>query len=282
MDASIEQQVAVILRVLASSGRGDSGGTRLGRGWLDAQSLALQSGVNAEDLGGIIEELEDRGLVEVVRYLGMSSKLGFSQASLTAQGRMASRRLAGGMMSTIQKDPRNVFVVHGRNAVARDALFDFLRSVGLNPMEWEEARRQTGSASPYIGQILDAAFGAAQAIVVLLTGEDEARLREPFRGHTELPHETNLTPQARANVLFEAGMALGRHPERTVLIEIGELRPFSDIAGRHTVRIASGGAGERHAIVERLRDSGCSVVTEGRRDWLERDYFGPVFRKDPK
>ena len=35
------------------------------------------------------------------------------------------------------KHPRDVFVVHGRNGVIRDAVFDFLRSVGLNPMEWE-------------------------------------------------------------------------------------------------------------------------------------------------
>lgn len=172
---------------------------------------------------------------------------------------------------------RNVFVVHGRDLAARDALFTFLRSVDLNPIEWEEARGRTGKAAPYIGEILDAGFQYAQAIVVLLTGDDEARLREGLRGAAEPPHEVELTPQARANVLFEAGMALARHPERTVLIEVGELRPFSDVAGRHTVRLVKGNAAERHAILGRLRDAGCRVITEGRQDWLEKPYFDLLF-----
>lgn len=176
----------------------------------------------------------------------------------------------------VQKDPRNIFVVHGRNKDARDAVFDFLRAVGLNPMEFEEARRFTGKASPYVGEVLDAAFTHAQAIVVVMTGDDEARLRDQFREASEPAYEVNLTPQPRPNVLFEAGMALGRDPDRTLLIEIGSLRPFSDVAGRHTVRLRDGAAGERQSIVARLRDAGCAVVTEGRRDWLERPFFDKV------
>ena len=174
------------------------------------------------------------------------------------------------------KNPRDVFVVHGRDQEARDAIFNFLRAVGLNPMEWEESRHLTGKTSPYIGEVLDAAFAAAQAIVVLLTGDDEARLRADLRGSSEPPHEMNLTPQARSNVLFEAGMALGRHPDRTVLVELGDLRPFSDIAGRHTVRLQNGGARERQTIVQRLKDAGCDVVTDARSDWLDSPFFRAV------
>ena len=75
------------------------------------------------------------------------------------------------------------------------------------------------------------------AVVVLLTADDEALLRRRFRKAKEPIHEINLTGQARANVLFEAGMALGRKPESTVLVQIGEVRPFSDIAGRHIVHL---------------------------------------------
>src|SRR5262245_18775159 len=73
-------------------------------------------------------------------------------------------------------DPRRVFVVHGRNMDARNAVCELLRAIDLNPFEWEEARALTGEASPYIGQILDAGFGAAQAAVVIFTGDDLSRV----------------------------------------------------------------------------------------------------------
>ena len=56
-----------------------------------------------------------------------------------------------------QVDNRDVFVVHGRNNAAREAMFTFLRSIGLNPLEWSEAVRATGKASPYVGEVLDVA-----------------------------------------------------------------------------------------------------------------------------
>ena len=42
----------------------------------------------------------------------------------------------GGM--TEQRDTRNVWVVYGRNLRARSAMFAFLRSIDLRPMEWSE------------------------------------------------------------------------------------------------------------------------------------------------
>ncbi len=40
---------------------------------------------------------------------------------------------------------------------ARDAMFSFLRALGLQPIEWAQARAATGKAS-YIRETLDAAF----------------------------------------------------------------------------------------------------------------------------
>jgi predicted nucleotide-binding protein len=161
--------------------------------------------------------------------------------------------------------PRVVFVVHGRNQKARDALFSFLRSIGLHPLEWLEAIQATGKPSPYIGDILDAAFSYAQAIVVLFSPDDEARLREQFQSEGDPSHEKELTSQARPNVLFEAGMAMGRDPDRTVLIEVGHLRPFSDIAGRHVVRLDNS-TQRRQELAQRLEAAGCPVNLTGT-DW---------------
>ena len=131
--------------------------------------------------------------------------------------------ISGGNNQTVT-DPRAVFVVHGRNKDLRDSMFSFLRCIGLHPLEWSEAVNATGEATPYIGDILDTAFSMAQAVVILMTPDDEARLKKQFQGTDEPKHETELTGQARPNVLFEAGMAMGRDPKRTVLVEVGKLR----------------------------------------------------------
>ena len=158
-----------------------------------------------------------------------------------------------------------VFVVHGRNEQARRAMFDFLRAIGLQPLEWSQAVKATGKTAPYIGEILDAAFSMAHAVVVLLTPDDEARLQQQFRKPNDESYEINLSGQARPNVLFEAGMAMGRDPNRTVLVELGRIRPFSDVAGRHKVPI-DGGTESRQLLAERLHTAGCPVNTVGT-DW---------------
>ena len=168
-------------------------------------------------------------------------------------------------------DARDVFVVHGRNYQARDALFQFLRSIDLHPLEWTEAIRRTGKGSPYIGDILDAMFSHAHAVVVLFTPDDEAKMSDQFRGVNEPPYETELSGQARPNVLFEAGMAMGRYPDRTILVEIGTLRPFSDISGIHVVRLDNSPR-TRHDLVQRLQTTGCPVNSDGN-DWYSTGDF---------
>lgn len=165
---------------------------------------------------------------------------------------------------------RKVFVIHGRNELARSAMFTFLRSLSLSPIEWSEALTMTGDASPFIGHVLDVALGAAQAIVVLLTPDDVAFLRSEYAYGEDDPDTTPLG-QARPNVLFEAGMAMGRNPRRTVLVELGSLRPFSDVAGRHALQMAD--TPQRRAeLAQRLRTAGCDVNTVGH-DWLTAGNF---------
>lgn len=161
-------------------------------------------------------------------------------------------------------DRRSVFVVHGRNESLRKSMFEFLRSVNLRPIEWTDAVAMTGSGSPYIGQVLDSAFANAQAVVVLLTPDEIAYLQPQF-GQGEQDSDTQPAAQARPNVLFEAGMALGRDPDRTVLVEVGKVRPFSDIAGRHAVRLSNDVA-SRQELAQRLKTAGCDVDLRGT-DW---------------
>jgi len=164
-------------------------------------------------------------------------------------------------VATDAVDARKVFVVFGRNVAARNEMYAFLSALGLRPIEFDDAVRATGEGSPTIDRILDAAFDMAQAVLILLTGDDEARLRKEFHKKNEPSYETELTPQPRPNVLFEAGMAFGRHPKRSILVQMGEVRPFSDNT-RYAVQF-SGDLDGRVQLKERLKTAGCLVDDSG-------------------
>ena len=172
------------------------------------------------------------------------------------------------------KDSREVFVIHGRNTAAREALFQFLRAIDLHPLEWTEAVKSTGKSAPYIGEILNAAFSRAHAVVALFTPDDEVRLRESFRQPNDPHHEVELTGQARPNVLFEAGMAMGLNEQRTILVELGDVKPFSDVAGRHIIHLNES-TQRRQELAERLRVAGCPVNIDGT-DWHTAGDFKTV------
>lgn len=158
--------------------------------------------------------------------------------------------------------PGTVFVVHGRNEAARKALFDLLQAAGTKPQEWSAAVATTGKAAPFIGEVLEKAIPAASAVVVLLTPDDEGRLRRRYQRPSDSDDERKLSPQARQNVIFEAGLALGVHPKRTVIVQLGEVRPFSDLSGRHLIRMEDSVA-KRQELLLRLERAGCKVDRNG-------------------
>lgn len=173
-----------------------------------------------------------------------------------------------GLISQGQKsapDPKKIFVVYGRNEEARKSLFTFLRAIKLDPIEWTELVKATGKGSPYIGEILEKGFSEAKAVVVLMSPDDVGKVRKKFRRDGDSSSETELTPQARLNVIFEAGMAFGHCAERTVVVELGSLRPFSDISGRHVVRLDNS-TEKRQELAQRLLTLGCEADLSGT-DW---------------
>jgi len=162
-------------------------------------------------------------------------------------------------------DRAAVMVVHGQDEEARKAMFGWLRSVGLKPREWTQLVADTESGSPYIGDVLDLAFEQAAAVVVLLTPDEHVRLRNG------LPHgPTSWRLQSRPNVLFEAGRAFARHPNRTVLVVLGDQELPSDLAGRHYVKLGTVRA--LRDLASRLHAAGCPVDESGD-DWLDVNQF---------
>ncbi|MFX1237352.1 MAG: TIR domain-containing protein [Promethearchaeota archaeon] len=165
----------------------------------------------------------------------------------------------------------SVFVVHGRDETNRAAMFEFLEAIGLNPIEWEEAIKMAGKPNPHIDEILIEAYNNAQAILVMFTPDDEARLKKEYHKEEDPDYEKRLMGQARPNVLFEAGMAYGRDPDRTVLIQIGQVRKFSDISGRHLLNF-DGTLETRENLADRLTLAGCSIDKNGD-DWTTAGAF---------
>lgn len=68
-------------------------------------------------------------------------------------------------------------------------------------------------------------------------------------------------------------MAMGRNATRTILVELGDLRPFSDVGGRHAIRM-NDSAEKRKSLAQRLDTAGCHPDISGT-DWLSAGDFSP-------
>lgn len=230
--------------------------------------LASENRINVTRLADAADLVALRGVVRS-RPTGLPPVVGDavptpSEVRTAAAPRRGSRRT--------KKDPNNsVFVVYGRNESLRTELFALLRNLGLNPIEWSKAIELSKSASPYVGQIIDAGFKKAIAIVVLLSPDDEGCLRPEFRRKGDPVHESRPTGQPRLNVVFEAGRAFGTHPNATILVQVGRVRPFTDLSGRHVVHL-SNTASSRHEFATKLENAGCRVDRSGT-DWLTKGNF---------
>lgn len=195
--------------------------------------------------------------------------------------RKTPERKRKNVKSNARTTPNSVFVVHGRDSAAKTAMFSFLRAVGIKPIEWTSALALSKKPSPYISEILDAAFARARAIVVLMTPDDLAQLRPELLLTSDKPYERVLTGQARPNVLFEAGMAFVTHPDRTIIVQMGNIREFSDVAGRHVVHM-SNEYSRRQELATKLANAGCDVDTSGS-DWVDAgDFVDPQARTPVK
>lgn len=157
---------------------------------------------------------------------------------------------------------RNVFVVHGRNKAAREAIIAFLKAVGLTPIMWTDAVQLTKKATPTTLEVVNAGISAAQAVVLLFTSDDHVQLR------SELGNEPP-SYQPRPNVLLEAGIALAvAGTDRTLLIKAGASKEVTDLAGLNYIPLLNEPE-YREDFVNRLELAGCAV------DRSSGDYLRP-------
>ncbi|WP_345936028.1 MULTISPECIES: nucleotide-binding protein [Tistrella] len=124
------------------------------------------------------------------------------------------REKSGGTMGrTISP---KVFIVHGHDDGAREAVARFLERIGLEPIILHEQANQGRTIIEKVEANDDVGFA-----VVLLTPDDEGRAK----GGT-------LEPRARQNVLLELGYFIGRlGREKVCTLKRGTVEIPSDFAG---------------------------------------------------
>lgn len=91
---------------------------------------------------------------------------------------------------------RDVFIVHGHDEAAREAVARFIEKLGLRPII---LREQPGKGSAIIEQIEH--YSEVGFVVVLFTGDDVGYPKDSAR---------EKRPRARQNVIFELGFFVGK------------------------------------------------------------------------
>jgi Predicted nucleotide-binding protein containing TIR-like domain len=145
---------------------------------------------------------------------------------------------------------RRVFVVHGRDLLAREAVARVLRGFDLEPVVLADAARV---GQTWIEALEEACDDCAFAVVIYKADDRGALWSEPHRH----------SPRARQNVLFELGFMIGRlgRSKVCVLHEEGVDIP-SDYAGARFVKLDTEWDWKLHLAVS-LEQAGLPVKMTG-------------------
>ena len=200
-----------------------------------AAKLAAQLQISARHVNRLIDAVvRELHLSRQQAAIVLASRRGVNFSRFAAPEDLAAVRSAGGLVSrapqapttspsspqkgrqrgaSVKKEPSNsVFVVHGRDEQVRRDLFELLRNLGLNPIEWNVGKQLTKKASPHNAEVIAAIIHKAAGAVILFVPEEEVSLKRQY-WRTDDPLEERLSgEQPRPNVLYEAGMAFAAFP----------------------------------------------------------------------
>jgi predicted nucleotide-binding protein len=202
----------------------------------------------------------------------MNAQVPGDPAPTGSRAAKASRSVGAGRRR--DRSNRNVFIIHGRDEQFRERVFEVVRALDLRPMEWESIVSATRHAAPSLLTIIETALKLAQAVVVLLTPDDIVQLHPSLREREGSDGDSAPAMQPRPNVLIELGMALMSSADRTIILEVGDLRPVADLGGLNFIHFD----GEEAALgkfVQRLKNAGCPVDDSGT-DWRNTRRFAHI------
>ena len=147
----------------------------------------------------------------------------------------------------IPLNTRRVFVVHGQNEAARESVARFLERLGLEAVILHEQPNVGRTIIEKIEEHSDVGYA-----VVLLTADDEGGARGAGP----------LKPRARQNVVFEAGVFMGKlGRERVALMYEPGVELPSDLQGLVYIELDRAGGWEKRLFVE-LRNAEMEVSEE--------------------
>jgi predicted nucleotide-binding protein len=125
--------------------------------------------------------------------------------------------------------PSAVFLIHGHDHAARDAVWLFLQQLGLQAIVLME---QPSSGKAIIEKIEQA--NRASYAVAILTPDD--------RGYASHQQVSAIESRARQNVIFEIGLSIGRLGRgRVCLLEKGSVERGSDLRALLTIQMDENG-----------------------------------------
>jgi predicted nucleotide-binding protein len=189
-----------------------------------------------------------------------------------ATNRSAGKKL-GKTKVRATKD-NSIFVVHGRDAKLNQDMYAFLASIGIVPMEWDQAiKAAKGGANPIVGDVISQAMERVHGVMILFSPDEEAKVRTKFASASDKKKNLHLKGfQPRPNVIFEAGLALGAHSDKTILVQVGSVRDISDIAGKHMVHLSNSFA-DRKRLADRLESKLKFKIDLDGTTWQTIGYF---------
>jgi hypothetical protein len=169
-----------------------------------------------------------------------------------------------------------VFVIHGRDIEARDELVKLLDALGLQHHSFERVAARLGAA-PFVADIVIRGIRDAAVVIALFTPEEHATFYDPVTAEYRGTAAGEARWQARPNVIFEAGVALGVARKRTILATLGsDVQLFSDVSGVHFVSLA--GADGKQMLRDRIEQVlGAPLEVDG--NWESAADFRRILRQ---
>jgi predicted nucleotide-binding protein len=141
-------------------------------------------------------------------------------------------------------ESRQVFIVHGHDEGAREAVARFIERIGLLPIILNE---RPNKGRTLITKFIEEAEGAAYAVVLMTPDDFGAKAGE-----------SETRPRPRQNVVFEFGFSIGKFgPERVAALVKGNVERPSDFEG--VVYIDLGDAGWKQQLGSELQAAGFKI-----------------------